>query len=401
MKKSFLISICAGVIAAGINTAAMATPSYDTVVDLMVVYTQEARARYEQGSGTTGDDAIKAKVVSTVAWMNRALEKSETKTRVNLVWPHEVNYTGHNSYASIWDSFDNGELKQVQTDRDQAGADLTVIIFDDSGESGQAPYSRQTAILRNPVTRLFSHEVGHLFGTQHGYTSGSVPVENSNYDKGYQFVGSDGVTYVTLMAWSYATGESIQNYSNPSVNHAGVPTGISNDRDNAREIRGTRSSRSALRELKPWRSDSKWELINRNVGESLTTVNGSPWNGTRLILGDQGGDQLAYQWNFTPVSSGSTKYYIQPEQNSSKGIKFNTSPGILEMWSISNTSSKRWRLNNQDNGFYRIRSDVGGVVHFMAAEQSGGDWDVIPDSSIPILAPDKYLLEWELREAID
>lgn len=79
----------------------------------------------------------------------------------------------------------------------------------------------------------FTHELGHIMGARH---------ENhgSSYNRGYVFGTSATNRLRTLMARTAAAQCNldnscrIQNFSNPGINFAGIPTGVAGDFDNAR-----------------------------------------------------------------------------------------------------------------------------------------------------------------------
>jgi hypothetical protein len=58
------------------------------------------------------------------------------------------------------------------------------------------------------------------------------------YSTGHRFVGTNGAEYRTVMA--YAPGTRIGRFSSPLLTFQGTPTGIADERDNARSMRETR-----------------------------------------------------------------------------------------------------------------------------------------------------------------
>ena len=135
--------------------------------------------------------------------------------------------------------------------RNDYGADL-VIVFTDHYSSilGYAePYEVGdeewgygiVEIDADPSRYTFSHEVAHLFGCRHQddvQTEGNPNV--ASYANGHSF-SANGQTNYTLLH-TVGTGVArIMNISNPSINYSGVATGVTNQRDNARQMRNTRS----------------------------------------------------------------------------------------------------------------------------------------------------------------
>ena len=85
------------------------------------------------------------------------------------------------------------------------------------------------------------HEVGHNFGCHHDRDNG----HNTHYEYGYGWLigpeDLDGVGYRTVLAYSNpGYSRRVLQLSNPEVNYAGFPTGVSGRADNARVIRDNR-----------------------------------------------------------------------------------------------------------------------------------------------------------------
>ena len=85
------------------------------------------------------------------------------------------------------------------------------------------------------------HEVGHNFGCHHDRDNG----DNSHYEYGYGWLigppDLEGVGYRTVLAYSNpGYSRRVLQLSNPDVDYAGYPTGVSGLADNARVIRDNR-----------------------------------------------------------------------------------------------------------------------------------------------------------------
>lgn len=222
------------------SPAACNAPS--PVVELIIMYTTRART---QAGGT---NAIRAQCQAGVAWTNQAYANSLIPLQMRLVGAFETGYdeTGR-STEDMLNHITNGSdgfIDNAHTLRNTYRADLVALWFHDGGgiawccadAGGGFSVSGWSGA---GAGWLHAHESGHNLGGAHN-------VENvdcggcSSYSRGHRFIGTNGLRYITIMSYwtgDYSTATMIQNFSNPSVNFAGVATGIANQRDNARTIR--------------------------------------------------------------------------------------------------------------------------------------------------------------------
>ncbi|NNF42972.1 MAG: hypothetical protein HKN62_07970 [Phycisphaerales bacterium] len=211
------------------------------VIDLLVVYTREAR------DAAGGTDGINAEIDLMVANMNDALAGAEIAPRISLVYARELatpeSLMNLSSLTSPFDGIADG----VHALRDAYGADQVALVR--SGGGGVAhglrdldPDSAATAFCENgrdSLPFIIAHEVGHNLGCCHAVGDGGgcsvgllFPFSN-----GHRFFGDSGF-WRTVMAYSPGQWSAI--YSNPAVEFDGVATGIAGDTgaaaDNARTI---------------------------------------------------------------------------------------------------------------------------------------------------------------------
>ena len=159
----------------------------------------------------------------------------------------------------------NGDVERlrlntfVRNRRNALFADLVILLTDGGysmGNSFGAAYQNQTGDeefgygiveIDAPANRFtFAHEVAHTFGCKHdgdNTVTGQVPL----WARGRQFT-TGGLQRNTLMAGATRAQGRIPNLSNPTVAFAGVPTGIANQRDNARQMNGQSCAISEYRE---------------------------------------------------------------------------------------------------------------------------------------------------------
>ncbi len=95
---------------------------------------------------------------------------------------------------------------------------------------------------------VFSHEVGHLIGAHHQpcnatpvNADGCVPVTAMGFNRAHSWVKTyfGGLLQINRnsIMQSQVLPSVVKHYSNPNVKYLGIPTGIANERDNARIIR--------------------------------------------------------------------------------------------------------------------------------------------------------------------
>ncbi len=145
----------------------------------------------------------------------------------------------------------DGVLDTVLANATARGADLTSLVrangggacgiaFLVGGSVDDVAYGVSVTALGCFSNRTFTHELGHNMGCCHapgdggGCTSGGV----FPYSTGHRFFGINGTEYRTVMA--YAPGSRIGHFSSPAVLYQGTPTGLPDERDNARSINETR-----------------------------------------------------------------------------------------------------------------------------------------------------------------
>lgn len=213
----------------------------DTVVDVLVVYTPAAKARY---GGTNGIEAL---INLAVEETNQAYQNSQVSVRLRLVHTAEVSYTESGNMNTDLNNITgriDGKMDEVHSLRDTYGADL-VSLFEESTD--YCGLSWQMASL-NPAYATyafsviytqcatgyysFGHELGHTMGSGHDHANGGGALYPYSY--GYQ---EPGRLFRTVMAYS-CTGSCVrvQHFSNPEVNYLGLPTGVADWADNARSL---------------------------------------------------------------------------------------------------------------------------------------------------------------------
>jgi hypothetical protein len=183
---------------------------------------------------------------------NQAYENSQVNARVRLVYRSEINYTESTSFStnlSRLRSRTDGFIDQVHTIRDTFSADMVSLWVTSSGACGigylmqtLSPDFESSAFTVANWTcatgyYTFGHELGHNQGCHHDWANaGGTALYPYSY--GWRWMGQDGNTYRSIMA--YSPGTRVQHFSNPDVLYQGVRTGVpigsSNAAHNAQTI---------------------------------------------------------------------------------------------------------------------------------------------------------------------
>ncbi|MDG6219460.1 MAG: zinc-dependent metalloprotease family protein, partial [Candidatus Thermoplasmatota archaeon] len=231
----------------------------NTNIDVMIVYTPEAKTWANQAGGGINN------VVSTaMANSQIVLDNSQTYVTMRLVYSGVVNYeeSGDNGLDLNRFTFGFGNMSEVHEWRDQYGADLVKLLTRSGNYGGVAwlPRSAQgspdlgfslTRVHLAAMTYTPIHEMGHNMGCHHHKQQNFQPGPGIfSYAAGWRWTGNDSLPfpyYCTVMTYTsgvyFADGRThtqVPYFSNPNVQYEGFPTGHSFHGDNARTIREIR-----------------------------------------------------------------------------------------------------------------------------------------------------------------
>jgi hypothetical protein len=178
---------------------------------------------------------------------NTAYNNSNVSTSVKIVHSYQTGYTGTGSFGTDLTNMANSNDQyggQLQTLRDQYGADLMILMTGNSGYGGCGQARAIGANASNAVAVAkescgtgyysFGHEIGHLFGARHIITQDPSTTPFS-YGHGYCNVTAN--TWRSVMAYNCESNEGgprIQQWSNPDIFKNGQTTGSAAQQDNAR-----------------------------------------------------------------------------------------------------------------------------------------------------------------------
>lgn len=231
------------------ETYPVATAANPAVIDLLVVYTQASRARY----GTNG---IRARILQGIADANTGFRQSQVYVTLHLQQMAEVAYTETGNMQSALLAIvatNDGLMDQVHALRNQYGADLVVLVDEDSNYAGIsyimaspnvnfAPYAFSVSGSSYISYFTMHHEMGHNMGCDHNRanTAGSRCYP---YSYGFTLCTTDGLGIRTVMSYPCASGSAsrINYFSNPNVLYNDVPLGVAYDVNPANASENARS----------------------------------------------------------------------------------------------------------------------------------------------------------------
>lgn len=200
-----------------------------TVVDVLVVYTAEARA--VEG----GTSAIETLIDLAESETNAAYSNSGVNHAIRVVDKQEISFseTGF-SFSAFLNSAQDGSISGLSDLRNTTGADLVVVLVDgddslcglgffmDTVSSAFAPFGysvTQTSCATGNFT--FGHEIGHNMSARHDRSNDNT--DGSPFDFNHGFVDTTN-NFKTIMGTGSNT--RIQFFSNPNVQFNGNATGI-------------------------------------------------------------------------------------------------------------------------------------------------------------------------------
>jgi hypothetical protein len=288
-------------------------------IDVMGLYTPQAR------DAAGGVAAIEATIQAAVDNANTAFIDSDMTARFFLV---------HTALANHGDAGDlSADLAWLANDpavaalRDTHGADLIGLLVQNGAGycgigyvqrnpgAGFASSAFQVTARSCAVGNLsYAHEHGHNMGFEHDPANGISPGSASYpWSFGHYVDGS----YRTVMSYSTECGlgcTRVAHFSNPDVQHAGVPTGIANQRDNARTGDLTAPIIAAFRAVTAPIFTDGFESGDTSAWSS--TVPAPPADGLGAL-------------NWPPLTAGT------PDLFSTLEVAAFDSPGVLDAWRVA------------------------------------------------------------------
>lgn len=349
-------------------------PVEQVTVDVMIVYTPAAR----QWADTSGGGIFNV-MAQAIARANLAAENSGAFLSWNLVHAEEVAYTETGDsradlirltssaefqpFGPVWEGFPiAGFLDEVHDLRDFHGADLvTMMTFtQDTGGLGWVLNAAAgmpewgfnlVRVQQAGATFTHAHELGHNLGLHHHREQNVQPGPGLfPYSAGWRWVGTDARRYCSVM--TYAAGNffddrlahiQVGHYSNPEIEHAGVPTGHPTLADNVRTLRETKQAVAAYRQ----RTDV---TIGEAVGQpdwEWVTGGDAPW-----FAGGAGFDSGGFSARSGPID----------DQEESWLETTVSGPANLSFW---------WRISSEES-FDFVQFTINGEEQLRISGQT--DW---------------------------
>jgi len=221
--------------------AAESNPMADdgSVIDIMVVYTADARA------GAGGTTAMENLINLAVTETNQSYTNSGINPQLNLVHTAEVSYTESGDIQLDRNRLQNpsdGYMDNVHALRDTHMADLVPLVVENGGGYCGIAYIMTTVstafenfgfgvVARTCATGYYSfgHELGHIQAARHDWYVDDTVNSPYTYNHAYLNVGDRWRTIMGYNSECSANGVSctrVQYWSNPDVTYGGDPMGV-------------------------------------------------------------------------------------------------------------------------------------------------------------------------------
>jgi len=209
--------------AGGMSAAALSLPAASKQVDILMLYTTEAKEAYG------GEEGMQRLASAHVGHANSTFSASGIAVQLRLVHLAETTWHKQNTYPNhtaelFWLAADPAAARL----REETGADLVSLITKDL--RGTAFLLDAFSIVGNNST-VFTHEIGHNFGAQHDQPNANGCSGCKSYSYGYVFQAG-GLRYGDIMAYA---GLRFPLFSNPLMTWQGEAAGTATA-DNARAI---------------------------------------------------------------------------------------------------------------------------------------------------------------------
>ncbi len=257
------------------------------LIDVLVVYSTAVK------NNLGGDSQAQALAQAAIDSANTAYYNSKIRQRLRLVHSEENVYTETSSAST--DLSNLRANSAIAALRNTYNADLVSMISESVGVCGigyllntlnGSPTNGFTVTVRScAVGNLsFAHELGHNMGDQHNPENGSGPIFSYSY--GHYVNG----LYRTVMSYADPCTSGcarLPYFSNPQVSWNNQPTGIDNQRDNARSMEQTADVVAAYRysgKSITLNSLNNNENVPRNISRTINWTSSSVGGNVRIEL---------------------------------------------------------------------------------------------------------------------
>jgi peptidyl-Asp metalloendopeptidase len=216
----------------------------DSEIDVLVLYTPQAR------DALGGVPQMEAAIQNAIDYSNTVFVNSNVAAHYRLV--HTKLSTDISVFFNDPDN-DASNLDRLTTNpgvatlRNETGADLVALILSsvhidvfgcavahshNVETTPQLSFTvQETGLNCAPLAESFAHENGHLLGMNHD-PANALGQTQYPWSFGHQVSG----VFHTIMSYGpcAVTCPNIPNFSNPDISYLGFPTGVADQRDNAR-----------------------------------------------------------------------------------------------------------------------------------------------------------------------
>lgn len=229
------------------STTADFSASANTVIKLLVNYTQGAKNAVSDIDGL---------IDLAVAETNQGYANSGINITVEVAHRAQTSYSESSNISTDRDRYaatSDGYMDEIHTQRDQHGADVGVLILNNSAACGVAKAIGATASTAFAVVHhscatgyySFAHEIGHLQGARH---DPATDPSTSPYAYGHGYRAPNNA-WRTVMAYNCSPSCTRINYwSTPNRTYSdGQVMGTSSQSDNARVLNQTAATIAGFR----------------------------------------------------------------------------------------------------------------------------------------------------------
>ncbi len=316
--------------------SASATEEVNTVDLLIFYHPQLLNPTGTNASSHRTREAIETQAIAHVAYLNQAVINSAID---NIQWRFVALYETPDTPHSFEGDPDQGatlgkDLRDMATNDNPLGAFVRektllhgvdqAVLYVPYAANRSSPFTAGIAYqpgrhavvsLSSGISAVFAHECAHNLGCGHDRTESEAPDNNAKFNYGHIHgaTSSSPGAFRTIMA--YGSHPRIPNFSNPSVNHLGNPTGLDSTHpkaaDNARRIREQAATFAAFRTstATPPAITTQPASVSVNTGATFS------------LSVTATGTSLSYQWrkDDTPIADATNSTYTKTAATTDAG----------------------------------------------------------------------------------